>query len=142
TSKKLAMLDDVRDESAEDIRLVLVPKSRNIEPELLMEALYRNCDLEIRFAMNMNVLDGGLVPKVMNIKEVLRAWLNHRQEVLVRRSNFRLDAVLPRLEVLAGHLSAYLNLDEVIRIIREEEEPKQELMKAFDLTDVQAEAIL
>jgi len=142
TSKKLAMLDDVRDESAEDIRLVLIPKTRNIEPELLMEALYRNCDLEIRFAMNMNVLDGGLVPKVMNIKEVLRAWLNHRQEVLLRRSQFRLEQVLHRLEVLAGYLIVYLNIDEVIRIIREEDEPKPALMKAFDLTDVQAEAIL
>lgn len=142
TSKKLAMLDDVRDESAEDIRLVLVPKTRNIAPELLMEALYRNCDLEIRFAMNMNVLDGGLVPKVMNIKEVLRSWLNHRQEVLVRRSNFRLEQVLHRLEVLAGYLIVYLNIDEVIRIIRESDEPKPELMKAFDLTEVQAEAIL
>ncbi len=142
TSKKLAMLDDVRDESAEDIRLVLVPKTRNIAPELLMEALYRNCDLEVRFAMNMNVLDGGLVPKVMNIKEVLRAWLNHRQEVLVRRSNFRLEQVLHRLEVLAGYLIVYLNIDEVIRIIRESDEPKPALMKAFDLTEVQAEAVL
>lgn len=142
TSKKLAMLDDVRDESAEDIRLVLVPKTRNVAPELLMEALYRNCDLEIRFAMNMNVLDGGLVPKVMNVQEVLRAWLNHRQEVLVRRSNFRLEQVLHRLEVLAGYLIVYLNIDEVIRIIRESDEPKPELMKAFDLTEVQAEAIL
>ncbi|MFN3827738.1 MAG: DNA topoisomerase IV subunit A [Micavibrio sp.] len=142
TSKKLAMLDDVRDESAEDIRLVLVPKTRNIEPELLMEALYRNCDLEIRFSMNMNVLDGGLVPRVMNLQEVLQAWLNHRQEVLVRRSQYRLEQVLHRLEVLAGYLIVYLNIDEVIRIIRESDEPKPELMKAFDLTDVQAEAIL
>lgn len=142
TSKKLMMLDDVRDESAEDIRLVLIPKSKTIAPELLMEALYRNCDLEVRFAMNMNVLDGGLVPKVMNIKEVLRAWLNHRQVVLVRRSQFRLEAVLHRLEVLAGYLIVYLNIDEVIRIIRETDEPKPELMKAFDLTEVQAEAIL
>ncbi|MCM2344056.1 MAG: DNA topoisomerase IV subunit A [Alphaproteobacteria bacterium] len=142
TSKKLMMLDDVRDESAEDIRLVLVPKSRNIAPELLMEALYRNCDLEIRFAMNMNVLDGGLVPKVMNLKEVLQAWLNHRQEVLVRRSQYRLEEVLHRLEVLAGYLIVYLNIDEVIRIIRESDEPKPVLMKTFKLTDVQAEAIL
>ncbi len=142
TSKKLAMLDDVRDESAEDIRLVLVPKTRNIAPELLMEALYRNCDLEVRFAMNMNVLDGGLVPKVMNIKEVLRSWMNHRQEVLVRRSHFRLEQVLHRLEVLAGYLIVYLNIDEVIRIIRESDEPKPALMKAFDLTEVQAEAVL
>jgi topoisomerase-4 subunit A len=141
-AKKIPMLDDVRDESAEDIRLVLVPKNRNVEPEILMEALYRNCDLESRFSLNMNVLDGGIVPKVMDLKEVLRAFLDHRQEVLVRRSNHRLEKVKHRIEVLDGYLIAYLNLDEVIRIIREEDEPKEEMMKAFGLTDVQAEAIL
>lgn len=141
-TKKIPMLEDVRDESAEDIRLVLVPRSRNIEPEILMEALYRHCDLETRFSMNMNVLDGGRVPKVMDLKEVLRAFLDHRQEVLVRRSQNRLGKVLHRIEVLGGYLIAYLNLDEVIRIIREEDEPKQELMQTFGLTDVQAEAIL
>jgi len=142
TTKKIPMLEDVRDESAEDIRLVLVPRSRNIEPEILMEALYRHCDLETRFSLNMNVLDGGRIPKVMNLKEVLRAFLDHRQDVLVRRSRHRLGKVLHRIEVLGGYLIAYLNLDEVIRIIREKDEPKQELMKAFSLTDVQAEAIL
>ncbi len=140
--KRLPMLDDVRDESAEDIRLVLVPKSKNIEPELLMEALYRTCDLESRFSMNMNVLDGGLVPRVMNIKEVLRAWLDHQQEVLVRRSNHRLEKVLHRLEVLSGYLIVYLNIDEVIRIIRFEDEPKAELAKVFKLSEVQVEAVL
>lgn len=142
TSKKLPMLDDVRDESAEDIRLVLVPKSQNVEAELLMEALYRNCDLESRFSLNMNVLEGGLVPKVMNLKEVLQCWMNHQQEVLVRRSQYRLEKVLHRLEVLDGYLVVYLNIDEVIRIIRFEDEPKQELMKAFGLSEVQVEAVL
>ncbi len=142
TSKKIALLDDVRDESAEDIRLVIVPKSRNIEPELLMEALFRNCDLEIKFALNMNVLDGGLVPKVMPIKDVLQAWLNHQQEVLVRRSTHRLEKVIHRLEVLAGYLIVYLNIDEVIKIIRKSDEPKPALMKKFGLTEIQAEAVL
>ncbi len=141
-ARKLPMLDDVRDESAEDIRLVLVPKSRNIEPALLMEALYRNTDLETRFNLNMNVLDGGTVPRVMTLKEVLQAWLNHRQDVLVRRSAHRLEKILHRIEVLDGYLVVYLNIDEVIRIIREEDDPKQELMNAFGLSEVQAEAVL
>ncbi len=141
-NKKLPMLDDVRDESAEDIRLVLVPKSQNVEAELLMETLFRQTDLEIRFGLNMNVLDNGLVPKVMNLKEVLRAWLDHRQVVLVRRSNHRLEKVLHRLEVLEGYLIVYLNIDKVIKIIRTSEEPKPALMKAFGLTEIQAEAVL
>lgn len=141
-ARKLPMLDDVRDESAEDIRLVLVPKSRNVEPELLMEALFRNCDLETRFNMNLNVLDGGITPRVMTIKEALQCWLDHQQEVLVRRSRFRLEKVMHRLEVLEGYLIVYLNIDEVIRIIRFEDEPKAKLMETFKLTDVQAEAIL
>ena len=140
--KKIPMLDDVRDESAEDMRLVLVPKNRTVEPELLMEALFRASDLENRFALNMNVLENGLVPKVMNLKEVLQSWLNHRQDVLVRRSTHRLGEVNHRLEVLAGYLIVYLNIDEVIKIIREKDEPKPALMKKFGLTDVQAEAIL
>jgi len=142
TNKKLTMLDDIRDESAEDIRIVLVPKNRNVEPELLMEALYRTSDLENRFALNMNVLEDGIVPKVMNLKEVLQCWLNHRQDVLVRMSNHRLEQVKHRLEVLAGYLIVYLNIDEVIKIIRESDEPKPALMKKFGLTEVQAEAIL
>ena len=141
-AKKIPMLDDVRDESAEDIRLVLVPKNRTIDPEVLMEALYRNCDLESRFAMNLNVLENGRIPRVMDIKEILQSFLDHRQDVLVRRSNFRLEKVKHRIEVLGGYLIAYLNLDEVIRIIREEDNPKEEMMIAFGLTDVQAEAIL
>ncbi len=140
--KKIPMLDDVRDESAEDMRLVLVPKNRNVEPELMMEALYRASDLENRFSLNMNVLENGLVPKVMGLKDVLQCWLNHRQDVLVRRSSHRLGEVNHRLEVLAGYLIVYLNIDEVIRIIRESDEPKPALMKAFGLTEVQAEAIL
>lgn len=140
--KKIPQLDDIRDESAEDMRLVLVPKSRTVEPELLMEALFRASDLENRFSLNMNVLENGLVPKVMNLMEVLQAWLNHRQDVLVRSSTHRLGEVNHRLEVLAGYLIVYLNIDEVIKIIREKDEPKPALMKKFGLTDVQAEAIL
>lgn len=140
--KKIPMLDDVRDESAEDMRLVLVPKNRTVDPNLMMEAIYRASDLENRFSLNMNVLENGLVPKVMNIKDVLQAWLNHRQDVLVRRSNHRLGEVNHRLEVLAGYLIVYLNIDEVIKIIRESDEPRPALMKKFGLTEVQAEAIL
>ena len=141
-NKKIPLLDDVRDESAEDIRLVLEPKSRNVEAELLMEALFRNTDLETKFSLNLNVLDGGLVPRVMGIKEVLQCWLNHQQEVLVRRSTYRLEKVRHRIEVLEGYLIVYLNIDKVIKIIREKDDPKAELMKAFKLTDIQAEAIL
>ncbi|MBJ7414030.1 MAG: DNA topoisomerase IV subunit A [Niveispirillum sp.] len=140
--RKLPLLEDVRDESAEDIRLVLIPKSRNVDPAVLMEQLFRNTDLEIRFSLNMNVLDGGTIPRVMTLHEVLHAFLAHRQDVLIRRSRFRLAEIEHRLEVLGGYLIAYLNLDEVIRIIREEDEPKKELMRTFQLTDVQAEAIL
>ncbi|MBU6236046.1 MAG: DNA topoisomerase IV subunit A [Alphaproteobacteria bacterium] len=142
TNKKLTLLDDVRDESAEDVRLVLVPKSRNVEPALMMEQLFRATDLEIRFSLNMNVLDGGRTPRVMNLKEVLQAFLNHRQEVLQRRARNRLGEVERRLEILAGYLIAYLNLDKVIKIIRTEDEPKEKLIKAFKLTDNQADAIL
>ena len=141
-AKKLILLEDVRDESAEDVRLVLVPKSRNVDPEVLMASLFQATDLEIRFSMNMNVLGADHVPRVMNLREVLQAFLDHRHEVLVRRSNHRLRQIDHRLEVLGGYLAAYLNLDEVIRIIREEDEPKQELIRAFTLTDVQADAIL
>ena len=142
TEKKVAQLDDVRDESTEDIRVVLVPKSRNIEPELLMEMLFRNSDLETKFSMNLNVLDGGLVPKVMPVRDVLQSWLNHQQEVIVRRSQHRLDKVNHRLEVLAGYMIAYLNIDEVIKVIRNSDEPKPALIKKFKLSEIQAEAIL
>ncbi|PZQ45415.1 MAG: DNA topoisomerase IV subunit A [Micavibrio aeruginosavorus] len=142
TNKKVQQLDDVRDESTEDVRVVLVPKSRNIEPELLMEILFRNSDLETKFSLNMNVLDNGLVPRVMPLREVLQSWLNHQQVVLVRRSQHRLEKVLHRLEVLEGYLIVYLNIDEVIKIIRNSDEPKPALMKKFGLTEVQAEAVL
>jgi len=140
--KKLPLLEDVRDESSDTIRLVLVPKSRNVEAPVLMEQLFRLTDLENRIPLNMNVLDGGLVPRVMGLKEALRAFLDHRHEVLERRSQFRLAEIDRRLEVLAGYLIAYLNIDEVIRIIREEDEPKPVMMARFGLTDMQAEAIL
>jgi len=140
--KKLVLLDDVRDESAEDVRLVLVPKSRNVDPEVLMASLFQATDLEVRFSLNMNVLDRERVPRVMDLKVVLRAFLDHRHEVLQRRSRYRLGKIDHRLEVLAGFLVVYLNLDEVIRIIRYEDEPKVELMRVFSLTAVQADAIL
>ncbi|MCB9963365.1 MAG: DNA topoisomerase IV subunit A [Rhodospirillales bacterium] len=140
--RKIAILEDAIDESAEDIRIVITPKNRNVDANLLMEALFKNSDLEVRFSLNMNVLDGGKVPKVMSLKEVLRSWLDHRQVVLVRRSAFRLDKVLHRLEILQGYLIVYLNIDEVIRIIREEDSPKESLMQTFSLSEVQAEAIL
>ncbi len=141
-ARKLAMLADVRDESAADLRLVLEPKSRNVEAEVLMESLFRQTDLEVRVPLNMNVLDADHTPRVMSLAEVLRAFLDHRHEVLLRRSRHWLERIGKRLEVLDGYLIAYLNLDEVIRIIREEDEPKAVLMKTFDLSDAQAEAIL
>ncbi|WP_346895969.1 DNA topoisomerase IV subunit A [uncultured Roseibium sp.] len=141
-ARKLPLLEDVRDESAEDIRVVLVPRSRNVDATLLMESLFKLTDLENRFALNMNVLSQGKVPMVMGLKQVLREWLDHRKEVLVRRSEHRLAQINHRLEVLEGYLIAYLNLDEVIRIIREEDDAKGELIRTFELTDVQAEAIL
>jgi topoisomerase-4 subunit A len=140
--KKLALLGDIRDESAEDVRLVLEPKSRNVEPEVLMESLFRQTDLEIRFPLNMNVLDANNVPRVMNLREVLQAFLDHRHEVLQRRLRFRLANIERRLEVLGGLLIAYLNIDAVIRIIRKEDDPKTVMMKKWDLTELQAESIL
>jgi topoisomerase-4 subunit A len=140
--KKLPLLDDIRDESAEDIRLVLVPKSRTVDPVILMEQLFRLTDLETRFGLNMNVLSGGQIPNVLSVREVLQQWLEHRIEVLVRRSNFRLKKIEHRLEVLDGYLIAYLNIDEVIRIVRFEDDPKAKLIATFKLTEVQADAIL
>jgi topoisomerase-4 subunit A len=140
--RKLPLLGDVRDESAEDIRLVLEPKTRGVEPDVLMETLFRATALESRFPLNMNVLDATRTPRVMSLRDVLGEWLAHRQEVLLRRSRHRLAAIERRMEVLAGYLIVYLNLDEVIRIIREEDHPKPPLMQRFDLTDTQAEAIL
>ncbi len=142
TEKKLPLLGDVRDESAETIRLVLEPKTRIVDPEMLMASLFRATQLESRFALNMNVLDAGRTPRVMGLKAILRAWLDHRHEVLVRRSQHRLDAIARRLEILEGYIKVFLNLDEVIRIIRTEDEPKAVLIRTFELTEVQAEAIL
>lgn len=141
-ARRLPLLEDIQDESAEDIRVVLVPKSRAVDPALLMESLFKLTDLEQRFSMNMNVLSQGKVPKVMGLVDVLKEWLGHRREVLQRRSRHRLAAIDRRLEILGGLLVAYLNLDEVIKIIREEDEPKQVMIARFEITDVQAEAIL
>jgi len=142
TNRKLQLLDDVRDESADDVRLVLVPKSRNVDPAILMESLFRQCDLEVKISLNLNLLDKDGVPAVMDLRAAMRSYLDHRQDVLIRRSKFRLAKIEERLETLAGYLIAYLNLDEVIRIIRTEDEPKPVLIKAFSLTENQAEAIL
>ena len=141
-AKKLPLLKDIRDESADDIRLVLEPRAGTVEPVVLMEQLFKLTELEQRIPLNMNVLDHGTVPKVMTLAEALRAWLEHRKDVLVRRTQHRLEQIARRLEVLDGYIVAYLNLDEVIRIIREEDEPKTRLMKRFKLTENQAEAIL
>ena len=141
-ARKLPLLGDVRDESAEDIRLVLEPKSRSVDANVLMEALFRATDLEVRVPLNLNVLDHGRVPVVLDLRGGLQAFLDHRLEVLVRRTRHRLAKAEDRLEVLSGYLVVYLNLDEVIRIIREEDEPKPVLIKTFKLNDRQAEAIL
>ncbi|MDQ7250759.1 DNA topoisomerase IV subunit A [Dongia sedimenti] len=140
--KKLPFLEDINDESTTDVRIVLTPKSRNIEPEHLMEQLFRATDLETRFGLNMNVLDANQIPRVMALNEVLKAYLDHRRDVLLRRSKFRLAAIDRRLEILEGYLIAYLNIDEVIRIIRHEDEPKPKMMQKWKLTDLQAESIL
>jgi topoisomerase-4 subunit A len=140
--KKLPFLGDVRDESAELVRLVLEPKTRTVDPAVLMETLFRSTQLETRFPLNMNVLTADRTPVVLGLKGVLRHWLDHRQEVLVRRTRHRQAAIARRLEVLEGYLAVYLNLDEVIRIIREEDQPKPSLIARFTLTDSQAEAIL
>jgi topoisomerase IV subunit A len=140
--KKLPLVGDVRDESAEDIRLVIEPKSRTVDPELMMESLFRLTELESRIPLNLNVLVKGRIPKVVGLAECLREWLDHLRDVLIRRSNYRKEQIERRLEILGGYLIAYLNIDEVIRIIRTEDEPKPVLMAAFKLTEVQAEAIL
>jgi topoisomerase IV subunit A len=140
--KKLPLVADVRDESAEDIRLVIEPRTRTVDAELLMESLFKLSELESRIPLNMNVLVRGRIPKVVGLAEVLTEWLAHRREVLLRRSRFRLGQIEHRLQVLGGYLVAYLNLDKVIKIIRNEEEPKPVLMKTFKLSDLQADAIL
>ena len=141
-AKKLAFLADIRDESAEDLRIVLEPKSRRMEPDVVMESLFRLTDLESRVPLNLNVLDADGRPGVMNLRGALNAWLAHRREVLLRRSNFRLGKIAVRLEVLEGYLVVFLNLDEVIAIIREAENPRVRLMERFELTETQANAIL
>ena len=141
-AKKLPFLADIRDESAEDLRIVLEPKSRRLEPEVVMESLFKLTDLETRVPLNLNVLDSDGRPGVMSLREALNAWLAHRRKVLVRRSNFRLGKIASRLEVLEGYLVVYLNLDEVIAIIREAENPRARLMERFELTETQANAIL
>jgi topoisomerase-4 subunit A len=140
--KKLPLVGDVRDESAEDVRLVIEPKSRAVDPELLMESLFRLTELESRIPLNLNVLLKGRIPRVVGLAECLREWLDHLRDVLIRRSNHRKDEIERRLEILGGYLIAYLNIDKVIKIIRTEDEPKPVLIKAFKLTEIQADAIL
>src|SRR5258708_27609748 len=140
--KKLPLVADMRDESAEDIRLVFEPRSRTVDAEIMMESLFKLTELESRIPLNMNVLVKGRIPKVVSLAEALTEWLAHRREVLLRRSRFRLSQIEHRLEVLGGYLIAYLNLDEVIKLIRNQDEPKPVLMKTFKLSDVQADAIL
>jgi topoisomerase-4 subunit A len=142
TEKKLPLLGDIRDESADEVRLILEPKSRTVDPVLLMESLFRLTELEVRFGLNMNVLSAGQIPNVLSLRDVLKQWLEHRIEVLVRRSEYRLKKIEHRLEVLDGYLIAYLNIDEVIRIVRFEDDPKAKLIACFKLTEVQADAIL
>ena len=141
-TKKAPLLGDVRDESAEDMRLVIEPRARNVEPEVLMESLFRLSDLETRFPVNMNVLNARGAPVVMGLKAALRAFLDHRRDVLVRRGKFRLAKIEARLHILEGLLIVFLNLDEVISIVRFEDEPKAKLIETFALSDIQAEAIL
>ena len=140
--RKLPLVGEARDESAEDIRLVIEPRARTADPELLMESVFKLTELESRISLNMNVLVRGKIPKVVGLAEALRAWLDHRREVLLRRTNHRLQQIENRLEMLGGYLIAYLNLDRVIRIIRNEDEPKPVLVRTFRLSDVQADAIL
>ncbi len=140
--KKLPLVADVRDESAEDVRIVFEPRAKNVDPALMMETLFKLSELETRFAVNMNVLVDGVTPRVVSLDEALRQWLDHRREVLLRRSRHRLTAILRRLEQLEGMLVVFLNLDEVIRIIREEDDAKSALKSAFKLTDMQTDYIL
>ena len=141
-TKRTPLLADVRDESAEDIRIVLEPKSKTVQPEQLMESLFKLSDLENRFSVNMNVIDANGIPRIMGLKDILRAFVDFKKQVVIRRANWRRGKIEARLEILAALLIAFLNLDEVIRIIREEDEPKQVLMATFNINDVQANAIL
>jgi topoisomerase-4 subunit A len=141
-ARKLPLLGDIREESADDIRLVLEPKSRNVTAEMLMESLFRSTDLESRFGLNMNVLDAETVPRVMDLREVLQAYLDHRHEVLVRRTKYRLEKIAARLDVLKGYMVVFLNLDEVIAVIREEDDPRAAMKVRWKLNDAQVDAIL
>ena len=141
-AKKLVLLGDVRDESTEEVRLILAPRSRNVDPAMLMESLFQTTDLEVRVPLNMNVLDKDNTPRVMGLRDVLTAFLSHRHDVLARRTGHRLERIARRLEILKGYLVVYLNIDELIRIIREEDSPREVIMNTFDLSEVQAEAIL
>jgi topoisomerase-4 subunit A len=142
SDKKLPILADIRDESDEQIRIVLEPRSRTVDPQVLMDSLFRLTDLEVRVPLNMNVLDAHHTPRVMGLKDVISAWIAHQFEVLVRRAQHRIAKIEDRVELLEGYLLAYLNLDRVIQIIREEDEPKAVMIAEFALTDRQAEAIL
>ena len=139
--KKIPILDDIRDESSEKIRLVLIPRNRDVDPDHLMEALFNLSDLESRFSVNLNALNNN-IPRVHNIRDMILSWLDHRRDVLVRRTNYRLKKIEDRLEILSGYLIVYLNLDQVIKIIRQEDNPKERLIKKFKLSDNQANSIL
>ena len=141
-ARKLPQIVDIRDESAEDIRIVLEPRNRSVDPNMIMEQLFHRTDLETRFPMNMNVLSKGKIPKVLNLRECLLEWLDHRQDVLVRRTKFRLSQIAKRLTILEGYLIVYASLDEVIKIIRFDDNPKQKLIKKYKLNEIQVEAIL
>lgn len=141
-AKKLPLIGDLRDESAEDVRLVIEPKSRSVDPDMMMESLFKQCDLEVRLSLNLNVLDADGAPRVMDLREALRAFLDHKRDTLCRRSRWRLGKIAERLDILAGRLIAHLNIDKVIKIIRTEDEPKPILMKRFSLSDIQAEDVL
>ena len=141
-NKSLPMLSDIRDESAENIRIVIDPKSRNLSPEMIMETLFRKTDLEVRISLNLNVIDDKNVPGVKSLKEALRSWLTHRQIILQRKSSFRLNQIGNRINILNGYITVYLNLDKVIEIIREEDNPKEVLISFFKINETQANAIL
>src|SRR5438552_6650199 len=140
--KKLPLVDDARDEAAEDVRIVIGPKWKHVDPALMMESLFRLTELESRIPLNLNVLVKGRIPKVLGLAETLREWLDHLRDVLLRRTNYRKQQIEHRLEVLGGYLIAYLNIDRVIKIIRSEDEPKPALSKAFKLTELQADSVL
>ena len=136
------MLSDIRDESTENIRIVIQPKSRNLSPEMIMETLFKKTDLEVRVSLNLNVIDDKNIPGVKSLKEALRSWLDHRQIILQRKSKYRLNQIGNRINILNGYITVYLNLDKVIEIIREEDNPKEVLISFFKINETQANAIL